>query len=289
MQPNLWDDLRQSLYNNFDHILLTNGAYSNIHTGQVNAKGQDISTLFPTVDNQLYDVSGYIWQSAFHNWVYESGLVNSSPPIICSGVYVNNVFVPRGSGVHIDFINGRAIFDSPLSLSSQVKAAFSPKEYSFVLPNNNKAFKNKTKFEENSEIYIDSFPASPYIIYLPAIFVEIANASEAAFEFGGVTQTMPIFQFPILSRDLTDVERIGSLFCSKSTKTIPITPALSAPKFDFYNDLTENYAFCTGCTGVQNFAYLKSVKYSRFYEGKSEGIDPTIFGGTIDVEIFAIR
>lgn len=289
MKNTLWDDLRQSLYNVFDHKLLENGAYVNIATGQANPKGVDLSKLYPVIDNELYDVSGYIWQSAFHNWVYESGIANQPTPVVCSGIYIDGVFTPKGNGIHVDYQNGRIVVNTPISTSSNVQAAFSYKEYSFVSPDNNRAFKNQTKFDDNSNIYINSFAASPDTIHLPAIFIEIDDADERGFQFGGTNETLPVFKLPLISRDLSQVEGIASIMCQKSAHSLPIGNALNGPKFDAYHDLLENYSFSGWLGLVQNFAYVKSVKYSRFYEAKSETTDPTLFGGFITVEISAIR
>lgn len=289
MRTTYWDDIRQSLYNVVDHNLLENGAYFTVTTGQKNPAGNDVSRLYPVTDPSLYSVSGHIWQSAFHNFVYESGIVNSPPPIVASGVYINGVFTPKGSGVHIDYINGRVILNTAISTSSVVQAAFSFKEYSFVRPDNSKAFVNNTKFETNSKVNNVPFAASPNEIYLPAILIELDSATERGFQLGGTHETLPNFKLTLLSTNQTQIDGLASLICFQSTESFPIVSANSGPKFDFYNDLTQNYSFYEWVRLSQNLAFLKSVKYNRFYDAKSENIEPSLFGGIINAEISAIR
>jgi len=289
MRTSYWEDIKQSLYNLYDHKLLEQGAYVNITGGQKDFKGRNISKFYPVIDNELYSVSGHIWQSAFHNFVYESGVVNKPTPIVASGVYVNGVFTPKSNSLHIDYINGRVIFDTAISTSSTVQGDFSYKEYSFVRPDNDRAFKNQTKYSINSNVDVDPFPAIPYSIYLPAIIIEIEGADEKGFQFGGTTETLPTLKLTVIGDHQGQVENIASVLSSTSTKDLPVVAANLGPKFNFFYDLTDNYSFYQWCKLSENFALIKSVKYTRIFNSTTEKEEPSLFGGSIIIEISAIR
>lgn len=289
MRADYWDDIRQSLFNHIDHKLLEKGAYVNVPSGYTDFRGNDLSRLFPVVDNQLYSNSGYIWQSAFHNWVYESGLASQPSPIVASGVYINGVFTPSSASLHIDYINGRIISNSSIAVDAVVQSAFSYKEYSLVRPNNSRPYANQGKFLENSITFGVPFPASPDTISLPALLVEIDNATEVPFQFGGTHSALPNFTVSIVSDNLSQVESIASVICNEATRSFPISSFGSAPKFDFYNNLTENYSYSVWASGTQNLGYIKSVNYSRVFNSSATKEDPTLFAGVITLEISAIR
>lgn len=289
MHTSYWGDIKQSLYNLIDHKLLEAGAYFNVTGGQKNIQGQDVSQLFSVTDDALYSVPGHIWQSAFHNFVYESG-VNSQPtPIVASGVIIDGTFTPKSNTIHIDYVNGRVIFDTAISTSSVVQMAFSHKEYSFIRPDNSKPFYNQTRYTSNSNVYKNLFPAQPDAVYLPAVIIEIDNSEEKAFQLGGTHETLPTFKISIISDQQADVENIASVISSQSTKSIPIVASNLGPKFNFYYDITENYSFCQWFALSQNFAYVKSVKYSRIFDSKSDNAEPSLYGGNVIIDISAIR
>lgn len=289
MQTTYWDDIRQSIFNLLDHRLMENGAYVNIVTGQKDARGQDISLFYSVSDSELGIPDGCIWQSAFHNFAYESGVINVPPPTLISGIYINGAFTPKSNSMHIDYANGRVILDTPISTSSVVKSNFSYKEYTFVSPSNTVFFKNQTKYINNHKTYTNPFPASPYLIYLPAIFIELDTSREVGFEFGGTTETFPTFRLTLVSDVQSQIEGMASIFSQQATKSFPVVSANNGPKFDNYGDLMENYSFYTWFNTNKNFALLKSVNYNRFYDSKDKVEVPSLYGGVIDIEISAIR
>lgn len=187
---------------------LRDGLYSNIVSGQVFYTGEDMSVLLADTDavNQFVSMSpGQIWQSAFRNWVYESGvrlnsnisLINKTPPFVCSGVYINNVFKAT-SPTHpsydasykhtIDFINGRVIFDTALPLTTKVQADFAYKhvrvDFEYVLNNQIKYGVLQSKFTTNpltpNQLVYPSGLAQPF----PAVFIDVDNRTWDAYELG---------------------------------------------------------------------------------------------------------
>lgn len=289
MKTTFWDNLRQSLYNYIDNELLKAGAYTNIVSGQKNNKGKDLSLFYPVSDTTLFPSDGHVWQSAFHNFVYQSNIQNTPAPSVISGVYIDGVFTPKGNNLHIDYMNGRIMLNSPISTSSIVQADFSYKEYSFIQPTEDKNPSNYSHYKDNSKIYLDPIPAETNSIHIPALFIELDDASEVGFQFGGTHESLPIFKVTILTNNQNKLLNFASIITNLSTKSIPIVDSNLGPKFDFYGDLSESYNFSNWCLQESGFAWVKSVNYNRFYDSSSQNIEPTLFGGFLTLQISAIR
>jgi hypothetical protein len=141
--------LKMNMILNLDFELLKDGNFQNIASGVQNYNAEDMSILIRDESEEvaaelgLYDENtgelqiGRVYQSAFRNWVYESGItltpylsdLNWPLPIIASGVYIDGRFCPAdtddpafdSSCAHtIDFLNGRVIFDTVQPQSSIV-------------------------------------------------------------------------------------------------------------------------------------------------------------------------
>lgn len=176
--------------------LLQNGHYTNVAAGEVDFYGNDISNLVAISDHPRY-ADGRVFQSAFKNWTYESGVVpyetGISPPTVASGVTVDGTFYPAsttGTYAHfIDFENGTVVFDSPLVGSPVVQADFSYKTVAVLMSNN--------KGNENIDLIIESvlkdnppqtgvvaYPEMNYQNVLPIIWIDFLSRDTEAYELG---------------------------------------------------------------------------------------------------------
>ena len=187
--------LRTNLQLWLNDILLREGLYKNVATGETNYNGFDISAMIP-VEDESY-VQGQVWQSAFKNWVYESGIPSPSsgvaPPLVASGVTVNGTFYPEattsGAFAHdIDFPNGRVVFQSPIPVGSVVQGEFSFKEvtvdFADSFDNERVDLLTETAFKDNPQqtgvqIYPDKRSRT-----LPAIWIDILRRDNSGHEIG---------------------------------------------------------------------------------------------------------
>lgn len=82
------------------------------------------------VDDPSYTL-GQVWQGIRKDWVWESGIVSqNNSPIIISGIYLNNSFVSStGNSFNINYSDGRIIFNTAKSKTSNVQLNHS---YRFV-------------------------------------------------------------------------------------------------------------------------------------------------------------
>ena len=142
----MFHKLRYLMKNSFreflDAELMRDGCYDTITSGQKFYDGQDLSVLVPDTGEEVLAEGGYsagqVWQSLFQNWAYDpppalnpSVVLNLWPTAFrASGVYIDGSFRLEDDPVYphsIDHINGRVIFDGPLSLETIVHADYTYK------------------------------------------------------------------------------------------------------------------------------------------------------------------
>ena len=113
----------------FNWGLLEAGGYFNVNMPASGLYGGDKHKL-RLVDDPNY-TAGQVWEGYRSNWVWETGVAPSTQPIQISGVYVGGDFHP-GTGVgtyapHVDYPNGRVVFDTAIATTSTVSIEFSYK------------------------------------------------------------------------------------------------------------------------------------------------------------------
>lgn len=242
-----------------DYAFLRESAYSNVTSGSLFYDGTPMSLLVPDIqsDTNFGLPAGSVWQSPFRQWVYESGVVrdgtiiNNSPPIVASGVYIQGAFRPTNDPVFphsIDYINGRIIFDDPIPLTSSIHSDFSYREVRFGFESEfNNQFNNgflESKFTTNpltsSQIVYPSGSSQPF----PAIFMEHDMRDHEAYELGNRslvikdTINLDIFALNDFQRD-----NIVDILSSQARKTIPIIDFnyIPLPLSGIYNTLSPEY------------------------------------------------
>lgn len=140
------NELQDNIVEFLEWSLLQKGNYMNVTLGELSPEGVDYSKLRPSSNSAF--ASGKAWEGFRQNWVWQSGVSYSPPPIVgsnnampgISGVYVNNTFYPSStSGTYshkVDYFNGRILFDNPIPLNSVVRAEYSYKYINIVYANN---------------------------------------------------------------------------------------------------------------------------------------------------------
>ena len=176
--------------------LVREGWYDNVTAGETNVYGHNIS-LFAAITNDADFIDGRVWQSAFKNWVYASGIPAAvsgvAAPFVASGIVVDGTFYSETSttGTHahqLDFENGRVIFDNVLAGSPVVQGSFS---YQMVtvrmadeLDNENQPLLFESLYKDNpSQTGVAAYPAVTNRT-LPAIFIDVRDRKNSPYELG---------------------------------------------------------------------------------------------------------
>lgn len=225
--------------------------------------GGDLGALQLVNEDPNFD-DGTVYQSAFKNWVHESGIpaprVGISEPTSYSGVYVNGTFYDKdtaGAYSHnVDFPNGRIIFDNALNASDEVSASFAYKEFFVKVVDRQFNQLDEVSFEglykDNPlQTGIDAYPR-PNEFWLPGVFVEFDSRLNSGYELGSVSNVKDyLFDLHVLGRD-TIVDEIADFISDTYRDVIVGVDYNSAP-------------FPTLRHGFRNDSYTRYADYANLY------------------------
>jgi hypothetical protein len=119
----------------FDWNLLEAGGFGNVGLTPLS----DVTSLsedrLHTVHSQGL-VDGQAWESNKSNWIWETGVPSETSVVQNSGVYVGGTFYPTAttSGAykhHINFPEGRVVFETPIAKTAIVQAEYAYRWASF--------------------------------------------------------------------------------------------------------------------------------------------------------------
>lgn len=238
-----------------DYEFLRDGRYTNVASGQTAPNGSDMSVLLCDTSNDdllaNFD-DGQIWQSPFRNWVYESGIVLNDDigirdlplPVIASGVYIGGTFKATNPthesydatyAHHIDWINGRIIFDNALPTDEEVRVAgFSYKHVRFDFED---AFNRELKEGYLNQQYSTNPLTSNNIVYpsgglqpYPAVFIETWGRRWRPHELGNrslVARDRLILH--IWAETSMDRDDIADIISYQERKSVPLVDFNFAP------------------------------------------------------------
>jgi hypothetical protein len=241
--------LRSTLKLNYklflDMTFLREGGFSIVTSGQQFYDGSVMSRLVPDefVHEQYAGMQqGQVWQSAFRQWVYESGVpvdgaLITNSPTVASGVYVHGAFRQQNDPAFphkIDFINGRVIFDSPLPLDTPVHADFTYRHVRVGFEHQfNQQFDDgflESKFTTNPETSMQLVYPSGTKQPFPAVFIEVDGREQEAYELGNRSlQTIDEVKFHIWALDDLQRDNIVDILTSQERKAIPLINFNGAP------------------------------------------------------------
>ena len=188
----LTDQLLYNLKWFLDWGLLNRGGYGIFQLDDESFYDTDESQLNLVRDERY--VEGTVWEGAGREWVWESGVSLGSgaiDPFRVSGVYINDVFVPiADSGInahHVDYLNGRIIFDQPKSSSDIIQAEFTRRSVHVGFADD-RDFR-VMMLNAIEEFLTDSLPSGTTVrehqLWLPSIFIEMGEGSQRGLELGG--------------------------------------------------------------------------------------------------------
>jgi len=242
-----------------DYAFIREGAYTNVVSGQLFYDGNVMSQFLPdtSAHNSFFGLTvGQVWQSPFRQFIYESGVALDgtklqSPPILMSGVYVQGAFRPTNDPLYghtIDYINGRIIFNNPISLSEDVHANFSYRDVriGFERDFNQQFIRGflESKYTTNTITSMQIVYPSGFAQPFPAVFIEVDDRDFEPYELGNrsliVKDTVKLH---IWSLDDLTKDNIVDILTSQARKGLPIIDFNKAPLplSGIYNTLSNEY------------------------------------------------
>jgi len=190
----------QLLYNIkwfLDHNLAKNGAYGVYEyddSGDLDESfySDDESKLSQSIDER-YE-TGKVWEGVGREWVWESGISLGSgaiSPFRVSGVYVDGDFFSTShTGInrfHVDYINGRIIFDEPKSSDTEIHTNYTRRSV-YV------GFADTEEFRVMMRNAVEDFltdtlpsgtPNRENQIWFPSVFIEVQDGEGRGLQLGG--------------------------------------------------------------------------------------------------------
>jgi len=184
---------------------------------------------------------GTVWESYYDNFVFDQDV--SAPSgytdlIICSGVYVDNVFIPNGSGVHVDYLNGRVIFDTPQSVTASVVGEFSYNTVAvYNVANDRRLFSDVFNRPE-------TIPSGT-LSKMPIVFYELYRAGTiGGYQLGGGKNVEYWFNVYVIADNLVDRDNVLETLKEKEEIRLKIIDFDSAPEiFDEYGSIANDFHF----------------------------------------------
>lgn len=112
-----------------DWAFLNIGAWFDVYANQNTIYGINQHSKLLPVEDPAY-ANGRVWQAIRKDWVWETGInYNNTSPITISNINVNSNTITKSGNFVVNYPLGRIIFNSPQSLTSNVRLDYS---YRFV-------------------------------------------------------------------------------------------------------------------------------------------------------------
>ena len=243
--------IQDNLIEFFDWGMLDAGGFFNIDIPTAGHYGGNKHKL-RLVDDPRYN-AGQVWEGFRSNWVWQSGLSCATQPKTLtrlgdktdpdypnslhtpgvSGVFIDGNFKPA-SGVgpykhHIDYPNGRIVFDTAISTSSEVTAEFSYK-WTKVTRANEDFFREVQYRSERAdgdftlEASGDWSQLAETRLQLPAIAIEVVkNRSFKPHSLGGLSHYVNTdVLFHVLAEDDYERDKLLDVISFQEEKILPL-------------------------------------------------------------------
>ena len=268
------NEIQDNLIEFFDWALLKKGNYFNVSVGETSPDGYDYSQLRLS-SNENY-TTGTCWEGVRSNWVWQSGVSYSPTPLVgtnnakpgVSGVYVDDTFYPTTTtgayAHHVDYFNGRVVFDSPIPTGSKVQVEHSYKWINVVYANSvpwlreiqYRSYDVNGEFLQPSKGKWDISPEAR--LQLPAIAVEIVpRRNITGFQLGGGSYVNTDVLFHCIAEDEITRNKLVDIVSLQNEKTFyAFNSNLVASSVDFPLDYRG-----TPVSGALNFEEIVLKHY----------------------------
>ncbi len=271
----LTDQLQYNLKWFLDWGLLNRGAYGIYEFDSVSWYDDDESQLH-VVSDERYE-QGRVWEGAGHEWVWESGVSLGSgavDPFRVSGVYIDGDFYSIDSaGInshHVDYLNGRIIFDEPKSADDDIRAEYSRRSVHVGFADNPEF--RVMMLNSLEEFLTDSSPSGTptreHQIWLPSIFIEVSSGKQRGLQLGGGQIKTRYVTFHVFADNPQDRNLLMDWldYQSRTTFWMADLNNITFP-FDEYGDIV------SGVTNWPNMVSSNPWKRLRVIESNSATIN----------------
>ena len=284
----------------FDHIVLSS-FYLWFESHLLSTKVQAYNTNLPNNFKAItaYDVpTGYIaYQGEFRQLVADTGIPNFN-----SGFYVNGSFVSANtstSNIFVDYDNGRLIVPQASGAALPISGSFAVKEVNTYITNEDEEqLLLHGDFIENGQsypyFYNNTEKLDEKAYFLPACFISLANADNAAFSLGGEEETKTRIKVTVLTKDNYTLDAVLSAFRDTARETIVHVPYEQFPYGAFFSLKSYPYSYSQLVSGqpylTSNRSFISDVTVSKIVnETVRQKINKNVLIGFLDFELSTYR
>lgn len=268
------DVLDTNLITMFDWGFVDIGGFFNVTIPTSGQYGGDFHILRSVEDPNFTD--GTVWEGKRKNWVWESN-TSVGTPIEISGVFVDGSF--QSSGYYIDYPNGRVVFSSAISTSSEVKLEYSYKYVqicdSDYLPFFRRIEKDSFRVDDSNFMLGSGSHTelAPNRLQLPAVGIETVDDRQyTGYQLGDTTQwaTTDVI-FHVVAENEPTARRIADMISYQTDNTIFLfNPKRMANNDDFPLDYrgalvnpSSTYPTIIKPTGVGGYRWTEGVQAGK--------------------------
>lgn len=292
-QTSISNVLLDNFINFYDWGFLDKGGYYNNNIPSSGMYGGEKTRLRPAQDPNYSN--GQVWQAYRPNWVWETG-VSVGTPISISGVFVTGVFRATGNTeqpYHIDYSNGRVVFQNPIPLSSNVRIEYSNKWINIVPAQGIPWFREVQQGSQRPAGQFEYFASGNWAqlgqsrIPLPAIAIDVnPPANLKPFQLGGGQWVHNDILFHVIAENEWECTNILDKIIYQNDRTIMLYNVDESIKsgvapLDYRNSLTSK-ALPSGLYPnlVANFKYTECYIHDSRISGKVMQLSPDLYIGT---------
>jgi len=297
----LSQQLQDNLVEFFSWGLIDKGGFFNVNIPAVGLYGGNKHQL-RLVDDPNY-TAGQVWEGYRNNWVWESGLSTATQPIAISGVFVGGSFHPAtGVGTyahHIDYPNGRIIFDSAISTTSTVTAEYSYRWIKVMAANETPWFREiQYRADRLDSSHFSNTGSGDWSqlgqtrVQLPAIGIEIVpRRSFKPLELGGLSQwAYTDVLFHILTEDEFTRNKLVDIVSFQQEKTIymfDVDKIAQSGRFPLdYRGMLSEKSVASGALTYPNLVTVsgyrdRELRFSSMSVQQMDAINPSLHLGTV--------
>lgn len=269
---NLSNILEANLKMYYDWAFLGIGGWTDVNIPTSGIYSTDFSRLRPVSDPNY--TNGQVWETPRKDLVWETGITYTDPtggthtPIPVGTPTVNGV---AATGYYVDYINGRLVFNSPVSTSSVVKMPYAYRSVQIYKSDQAQWWREiqQNAYRTDNTQYLQSSSGiwslfSQNRVQLPAVIIEVVPRGNAVgLELGGTLKQRRDVEFTILSETPWERKNLMDIFnaqVDKSYYLFDINTALREWPLDYRGSLT----------GTREYPYFISEEGHRWRKMHAE-------------------
>lgn len=286
--------LLQNFISFYDWGFIDKGGFYNTKVPASGMYGGDKHKLKPLSDPNYAD--GTVWQGFRGNWMWETG-VSIGTPVSVSGIFINNTFRATGNVTQPYYVNyprGQVIFNSPISVTSNVQIEYSYKWLNVVPAKGIPWFREIQQYSNRLDNLAVQNSKGQYVklgqttVQLPALIIDVVPSKDfKPYQLGDRTQWIHNdIIFYVITENHWECSNIMDQVVFQNDRSILLYDPNKVVEsgvlpFNYRNELTA-MALPSGMypSLVENFKY----KDCFIFDSNSQGItqfSPDLFMGTV--------